>query len=319
MEAAVAAPTLRWSSVKDCPRKAVYEATGAPARQRSNKEERILFRGQSLGRDYAAFLAQTHGAENVETEVPIRWPLGTGHMDIYLTATRTAIEVLSTLHASDQMIQSKLLQLVGYIEYADFPVDAGALVILNPSDFGEDVFPVARTSRVYKDLVDEMRERVAQVQAWAADPTLIPARVCGKPADAIGRFCLHAAHCFEGWEPPPLHLVDDAEADMLASRWYALKEQERGAAKVTKDLADERKKVEGELVERVPVGQHQVGGWAVTRTHVQRSATVDLKKAEIAGYPVESLGEFLRDGAEYDTFKVARLDEAPEDFGEVPF
>src|SRR4051812_29011253 len=111
--------SFRWSSVRDCARKAVYEATDAPHRDRTEHEERILWRGKSLGRDYMLFLANKYGADQILTEVPVRWPFGTGHIDGVVIPTRTAIEVLSSAHASDAMIQSKLLQLVGYMEFAD--------------------------------------------------------------------------------------------------------------------------------------------------------------------------------------------------------
>ena len=150
----MADPMLRWSSVRACPRKAVYEATGAPARERTDREERILFRGKSIGRDYASFLTARYGADAIEAERKVVWPLGIGHIDIYLKQTKTAIEVLSSAHATDAMIHSKLLQVVGYMEH-DPEVDNGMLVVLNPSDFFEDRYPVNKDTDAYRELAAE--------------------------------------------------------------------------------------------------------------------------------------------------------------------
>lgn len=333
-------PMLRASSLRDCPRKAVYEATGAPARDRSLKEERQLFRGKSVGRDWLiSYAHESKQSIRVESgpdywvppklrcetddadilaELPIKWSLGVGHADAFETSTGKVIEVLSSAHAGQDMIHSKLLQVVLYMEHLD-AARSGALVIVDPASLDDDVLPIATTSKTYAGLVEEVRERIAQVQAWAGEGRL-PARVCAKPSDSIGRFCRFAAHCFEGWEPPALALLDDADADQLASRWYALKEQERGAGKVAKDFEKERKQVEAELDGRVPAGTHQVGGWAVTRTDVQMSPKVDLRKAELAGFPVESLVEFLKPGSSFSRWNVAPVEGEPAlDFGEVPF
>lgn len=318
-------PQLRWSSVRDCPRKAVYEAAPTPRRERTDREERILWRGKSLGREYVTFLRQRYGADQVLTELAIQWPLGVGHMDIYLRPTRTAIEVLSSAHATDQMVHSKMLQLVGYIEHADpawLPVDAGALVVLNPSDFEPEVFPLARTSRTYLELVDEMRERVAQVQAWAGHGTL-PARVCGKPTDAIGHFCLYAEHCFDGWEKPVLPLVEDPTARELVTDLYQVKRRERETKQNLAIVETERKELEQRLDDLVPVGKHAVGSLEVTRTHVERGPSFDWKKAEAAGaFDPDAFAAFFKPGASYDTWKVDRVSDGPlpaRDWGEVPF
>lgn len=321
----VAAPMLRWSSVKDCPRKAVYGATGAPARDRSDREERILYRGRSLGRDYGDFLASRDGADNVLREVQVEWEMGVGHIDLFHVPTATAIEVLSSAHASDQMIRSKLLQLVGYMEH--YPAAAGGLlVVLNPSDFSEERFPVARGTDAYQALVDDMRDRVAQLETWR-DTGELPARECRKPSDSIGLFCLHADHCFEGWEQPPPDAVLDGEAAIaVATQVAALKTSEREAKEAYEARVDARKEAEDDLAEYIGAGgTYLVGPWTVVRTDVHRRPTLDVRKAELAGVlNVDALAEFMKAGAEYSTWKVTRSEfpapgEAP-DFGEeAPF
>lgn len=99
----VETPVLRWSSVRDCPRKAVYEAAGAPHRDRTLKEERQLARGRSVGRDYIVAVAseskrtvlvasgpdfmlpyprlraESEDTADILAELPVRWELGVGH------------------------------------------------------------------------------------------------------------------------------------------------------------------------------------------------------------------------------------------------
>jgi hypothetical protein len=197
-------PMLRWSSVRDCPRKAVYEATGAPARERTLNEERTLYRGKSVGREFAIFLAARERAKGkqpwrifvasgvigewprryltsdrakaafiVEEAVP--WPLGILHPDIRVVETNTIVEVLSSAHASEDVRHSKMLQLVGQIEYTG--ANGGAVVVVDPTNLSDEIFPLAKTSKLYGELLEEMRDRVAQVQAWA-DTGAVPDRVC---------------------------------------------------------------------------------------------------------------------------------------------
>lgn len=315
-------PQLRWSAVKDCPRKAVYDATGAPARERSDREERILYRGRSLGRDYGDFLAARDGAENILREVKVEWELGVGHIDLVHVPTQTAIEVLSSAFAGDAQIQSKLLQLVGYMEH--YPAaKAGLLVVLNPSDFSEERFPVARGTDAYQALVDEMRNRIHEVERWR-DESVLPERVCRKPADAIGHFCLHADHCFTGWEAPdPDAELAGERAIAAASRASALKAAENEAGEIYKLAKEARQAAEHALDDLIPVGgRYAVGPYTVVRTDVVKRPTLDFRKAELAGVlNLEVLSEFMKPGAAYSTWKVTGTELPPpassdHDFGD---
>lgn len=322
-------PLLRWSSARVCGRKAIYEATDAAARERSDREHRILYRGRSLGRDYGDWLAARDGQDSILREVKVEWPLGIGHIDLVHLPTSTAIEVLSSAHASDAMVQSKLLQLVGYLEHYE-AAEHGLLVVLNPSDFTEERFPVARGTDAYDHLVEQMHERIAELERWR-DERVIPARVCAKPSEAIGRFCLHAEHCFNdepAWAPPrPEDVHAGVEAQQAADRVFHLKLQELEAKGVYDAAVAERKDAEAELGELVEdAGTFVVGPWFVTRSDVQMSARLDVRKAELAGaLNVEALSEFYKPGAAYSKWKVERAEfpdqpAAEYDFGdEAPF
>ncbi len=313
---------LRWSAVADCARKAVYEATVPADRDRTDRERRILWRGKSIGHDYGTFLKATYGPNAVWREVKVRWAFGVGHIDLFLRPTGTAIEVLSSAFASDEMRQRKLLQLVGYMEA--YPrAKNGCLIVLNPSDFTEDRWPVAKGTETYEALVERMRERVDELREWRSWGRL-PDRVCGKPNDAIGHFCRHAVTCFDGWEAPePVSVVDDPEAIRLAADFARAKLEERAAATTLAEWEAERKTCEAKLaaldgVDGI-VGDIRIGPYSVKRVHVQRSPSLDTKKARLAGMLNEEvLAEFMRPGASYWTTTIERRDDGavPADLGD---
>ena len=343
-------PLLRWSSVRDCPRKAVLEATGAPARDRTDAEERWLYRGKSIGRDYIVWLAAKYGKVYVASgdnwwvpphlradtadkaailaELPIEWELGVGHMDGYLKETSTALEFLSSAHASDAMIRSKLLQLTGYARHYP-PATNACLIVLDPSSLQEDRYPVAFDTEAFRHLLEECEERIEQVMAWNATGGL-PPRVCGKPGDAWGHFCRVAETCFEGWEAPePVALTQDPEAVHVATLLHAAKQEERAAKATLAEAETYRKKLENELADQPAMGLAlgalkegvRVGPFHVKRTYVQRSPSLDVKKARLAGaINDEALAEYMKPGAAYWTTTIERveLDARPpaEGFGD---
>lgn len=317
---ATARVDVRASSVKDCVRKSVYGATGAPEREWTDREHRIMFRGQRLGQDYADWLERQHGPENVAREVEIPWRFGVGHADIFLRHTRTLIEVVSSAHASDVMVHRKLLQLVLYLEHFQ-GAEAGLLVIIDPADFTEERYPVARGTDTYNGLADEVTERIESIARWR-DTGELPDRECRKPSEAIGRWCRHAETCFDGWEPDPVETIDTPEAREVASAYYQAKQAEKGAKQILATAEVERKEIEARLAELVPVGKRRIGPLEITRTHVERKPTIDTKKVELAGVPIAP--EFYKPGVTYDTFRVDRVSDEPlvtaDDFGEdVPF
>lgn len=327
-------PKFRLSSLPVCARKAVYEAIDAPARERSDRERRILFRGRELEDSYARMLAAEHDVKVVRHGDPgwrqarivrqyrVPWPLGIGHADIYLRDTRSFVEVLSSAHADTGRRRTKLMQAVGYREHAkDVASGPVALVILDPTDFSEGRVVVSPDSTLYEELRLEMEERVRQVLAWRDEGTL-PERICRKPVDAIGRFCLHASHCFDGWEPAPLEQPEDVAAvEDAARRWLDLKRQESHFNDLAKPLYNERKEVEAQLADLLEEGTWQAGGFEVTRTHVVRNS-FQLARAELdSRLPDDLLAEFTKT-SEHDRFTVTATGTSgtsADEFGEVPF
>ena len=314
MTAAVETVKLRWSSTVVCARKAIYEAEQAPAREFTDRETRIMLRGQSIGRDVATIYEYLLGPDQVEREVPIPWEFGLGHADIYLRPTRTLVEVVSAAHATEQRRHVKLLQLVGYMS-GHAECESGALLVVDPADLSEEQTLIIKGGAAYEALLAEARERVEQLRAHARDGVL-PERVCRKPSEAIGRFCLHADYCFTGWEPPePLSVVDDPETISRVHDWVWLKERERQWRAELEEFESERKRIEALLAERIEeAGEHQVGPYLVRRTDVQRSPRLDLRRALRAGVVDEELvAPYMKPGARYSTWQVTREQDAAAD------
>lgn len=320
---------VRWSSARVCARKAVYEAQDAPARDPSDKERRIMYRGKSLGRDYTIFVATANNLKievgsgpswwvppelrwdlatslsgedaGIVAEKPVRWELGVGHADLFITETGTTVEVLSSAHA-DSQVDSKLLQLAKYIQ-ADPDAKNGVLVILNPADFTEERIIVNPTSKAFQEYVARADERVEQVRAGLAGD--LPDRVCRRYTDSYGRFCRHADHCFDGYQIPETPVVDDPVTEELVLRLYELRRQEREANGEAKLLESERKQTEQRLADLLEPGEHIVGTIKVTRTVVAARESFDLRAARLAGY--EPPDDYIRLVGGHERFRVDRV------------
>lgn len=337
-------PLLRWSSVRNCPRLAVYEATNAPHRDRTIKEERQLARGRAVGHEYLVAIASEskrtvhvcsgvdfmlpypqlrapdEDAADILAELPVWWDLGVGHADAYLRDTDTVLEVLSSQHASGEMIRSKLVQAAGYARALD--ATSVCLAIVDPATLEDDRVIVASSSSRWAELMAEVDERVATVRAWADGGTM-PGRVCREPHDAIGHFCLFAAHCFEGWEPDPAADLVSEEAQQLAARLAHVKARRREVAASDRLLEREQKEVQQQLEPLVPAGEWQVGGYRVKRSDRLGRRSFDFDRADHDGrFPDGLLAEFTRVGAGYSVWDVEKTGPAvplPDNDEACPF
>jgi hypothetical protein len=333
---------LRWSSVRDCPRKAVYEATAAPRRERTLKEERQLYRGKTVGQAFVIALAHenqwkvyvasgpdymlpypelraaTEEEADVIAEMKIGWELGTGHPDLYVKQTDTILEVLSSQHASAEMIHSKLLQARGYARALD--AESIALAIVDPATLEEDRIIVTVSSPQWDDFTAECEERVAEVIRWR-ETGEIPVRVCTKPGDAWGHFCLHAEHCFDGYTPDVAGDIASEEAQQLAIRLAHVKAKRREISSSDKVLEAEQKEIQVELGELVPAGEWQVGGFLVKRSDRSRSSFKLALAQQDSRLPGELLDEFTSTST-YQVWDVEKTGPAlvlPDSEDDVPF
>lgn len=332
-------PKLRASSLRDCGRKALYEGTGTPSRDLYERERRTMFRGKSIGRDWLIMYASTHELKvyvdsgpdywvppellasslieaGIVAEVQIPWTYGVGHADAFIVETGTIIEVLSSAHASEEMKHSKILQATLYMEHYE-AAKAGALIVVSPTDLEEEVFPIAKTSASYRELVAEMRARIEQVQTWSEKGTL-PDRVCRKPADARSHFCRFDEPCFADWEPPALEEIATTPEMLDAVEELRNVQQERSViSRRDKQLKTKQKDIQGQL-DDIPVGDSRVGRFEVKKQHTDLKPKFDWEKAEMAGVFEPGLyEEFFTEGSSYDKYTLTAIEN--EDFGDVPW
>lgn len=330
-------PMLRWSSVRDCARKAVYEATGAPHRDRTLREERQLARGRSVGRDYIVAIAQesrrlihvasgsnhwvpphllapSRDVAGIIAEQPIEWALGIGHADGYIVETNTVLEVLSSQHAAPDMIHSKVLQARGYAE--GLGATSICLAIVDPATLEDERVIVTHTSPQWADLTVEMDDRVAQVLEWR-DGGEMPGRVCLQPSESHGHFCLYAEHCFAGYEPPATPDLDSPEATQLAIQLATVKAKRREITSTDRTLEREQKDIQTQLAGHVPAGEWQLDGYLVKRSPRTRiSFALDMAR-EDSRIPRELIEEFTKSST-YEVWDVERNGVMREDT-DAPF
>jgi hypothetical protein len=338
----VTSPQLRWSSVRDCARKAVFEAVGAPHRDRTLKEERQLFRGKTVGQAFVIALAHenrwkvfvdsgpdymlpypelhadSRDDADVIAELKVQWELGVGHADLYVKQTDTILEVLSSQSASVEMIHSKVLQAYGYARAID--AQSIALAVVDPATLEEDRVIVTASSPQWTDLAVECDERVAQVIAWR-DRGETPARVCGRPSESWGHFCQYAAHCFEGWQADTAEQIESEEAQQLAIRLAHIKAKRREITSSDKLLETEQKTIQEQLADLVPAGEWQVGGYLVKRSDRTRQNFKLSVAAEDSRLPREILDEFTTI-SHYTVWDVEKTGPAlvlPDEAEAVPF
>lgn len=347
MTVAVQAKPMRWSSARDCPRKAVLEALGVQGREPSERERRQMFRGRRIGQDYVLFLAasaqaqdrpyrvhvasgsdhwvpedmraDTAGEAAFLAELPVEWEFGIGHADIYATETDTVIEVLSSAHYESQA-EGKLIQAVGYARRIA-QAKAACLVVVDPSDFAEQRMIVVRGSDEWTGLETEVERRVSEIQRWR-DTGEYPARVCRKPADAVGHFCRLPEPCFEGWEPEPRPVLDTAEARAAALRFDQAKAAEKQAEAILSEAKTARMDAQADLEALdLPAGETEIGPYTVKRIDYRGRETFKLSDArKDSRIPDVLLDEFVKVGDPYSVWKISRdLDGAAvsaEDFGD---
>jgi hypothetical protein len=338
-------PSLRLSTVRDCPRRAVLEALGAPMRDLSEHDRRILFRGKEIGRVYATMLAA--GAQNsggkwrifvgsgpadawpsrwlttnpedarfiAEKRVP--WKHGVGHCDLLDLETNVVLEVLSSASPTADMRLSKLVQAVLYAEH--MPATLGVcLRVVNPSDFSDEQIVQLKGSPEYDATLAVARERLAAVDEWA---------VSGKVPDCTGEanawFCrLDDCPCKQ--PAPPLEVVDTAEARRAALTFAQAKAAESSAKAVYESAKLEREAAQILLAPLVPVGKIAVGPYEVSRIRYAPRKTFQLALAEKdSRIDSDLLAEFTKVGSEYDVLKIQRVSDetalSAEEFGAVPF
>lgn len=327
---------LRMSSLADCARKAVLEATNDPERPWDRLELGWLWRGRRVGQDWVLFVATEHewtvwpasgshewvptylragSAESADiiAEVPVRWAYGVGHADAWIKETDTLVEVVSSASGASHQ-ERKFRQLTGYLMH--YTAEVGALVTVNPSNMvEEDRLILRRNSATFQQAEAEMRDRIAGLNGR------LPERVCSKPAQARGHFCRFQTACFgEDWQPDPIQPCDEEGARMIAAELYLTKESKRRVDAEAKILDQQRRQLEDALGEIIEPGEWAVGPLTVKRTVVPRTS-FDLKAAQ-ASLPAGVLDPYVKVSTS-SRYTLTRNGDGPlldaDDFGPVPF
>jgi hypothetical protein len=332
---------LRISSLRICTRMTVYYGLGTPARERYEKERRVLFSGHRIGHDYLTMMASPAHEEprliwvasgpdewviprsllaereedaTIWAEVPVQWEFGVGHIDAFLPGTGTALEILSSASASGQMVHSKLLQLTLYI--LNYPAaERGELLIVDPRDYSEERVIIETSDRKFAALREEALDRVEQLHRWRSTGEL-PPRVCRHPRDSETWWCRVSETCFADWEEPIIPLVADEDAAaVLARKWVELKEREADPKAKIEALIEDRKAVEEELATLVAPGVSIAREFRINRSPRSRR-NFKMKLAELdSRFPDELLSEFSSESS-WDVYTIDRV--GTEDFGEDP-
>lgn len=315
---AVAVPSMRMSTIRDCPRRAIAEATGQPARELYDREHRIMYSGKVIGQSWLDMWQESHPGETVIREKKVAHEFGVGHEDGFIVSSGTVLEILSSAHASSAMVHSKLLQLTLYIEH-DPDATGGVLLIVDPRDYSDERVILVKGTDKYVTLVEEAMTRMAQVREWSTTGEL-PDRVCSKPSEARSHFCRSAEWCFEGWEPPAHEEITDETVHELVARDYHAREKEREVKATLKVIEEERKQIEAELADHVDAGEWQVSGYVVKRSDRTRRSFKLALAEEDSRIPGDLLDEFTN----VSNYTVWTIDQAlaatgDVDYGDVPF
>lgn len=310
--------SLRLSTVRDCPLRAVFEATGADAREPSERERRIMFSGRVIGSTFLDML-EAGGTGPIEREVKIPWAHGIGHADGWVPETRTLLEVLSSSSATDAAIDSKLVQLCLYMEHKQECTN-GALLIVDPRDYSDERVILTKGSPEYDKLLTVAVERLDAIDAWVATGDM---PVCAGQANSW--FCrFDQCPCKQPKEAPEEIDLPEARETVLA---FAQAKDAEKQAQAALDLAKERRMNVQAVLEGLglPVGTVKIGSYELQRIHYAGRRTFNLWLAEKdSRIPDELLADFVKQGEPYEVFKVKKVDLEPsltgDDFGkEVPF
>lgn len=302
---------------RGCDRMSVLRALGTTPAEHRGEELEWFQRGHLFEHYVVSQIERKHGKANVIRQPEIHHPLGIGHSDALIVPERTLVEVKSANAGSlkTPSFENGVMQLRIALRYRD-DADKGALYVINPSTLKPaDVFTVVLTDEDAA-FIDDMFERIGK----AIEGEQLPERMCAKPSDGRGYLCPFVESCFEGWEAPEPAEIQDPEALSVAAELAAIKQEESVHRRALDALEEGRKDAQERLGRFVPIGDSVVGSFAVKRIHKTRKASFSEKAARAAGFPMETLAEFIVGGSEWDEYRIARAAQAGDvDYGDTPF
>lgn len=294
----------RWSSAVVCPRKAVYEHTDAPRGEFDDTTLRRFRRGHAWGKivadDVVAALRADGQRPRTEEEVP--WPaaapIGIGHADIYLPRARRIVEVFSTDGTSYPA--HKGLQAAGYCTNHPNAEDAVVLVV-DRATGDERVYPIDVAE--LEPRVREIEEAVTNAIA-SGDP---PPRAADHPHAFPCSECVFRDHCWDGWDAPPLVVVDGADND--ATELADIEDSIAATKQTLKDLEADRAAVRERLAPYLTPGVPAAcGGVILRRTITAGRRSFAVGAYEAAGHRLdETAAAFVTDAAPSERWSVKRM------------
>jgi hypothetical protein len=316
---------VRMSQLAKCPRMAAYGALDTLEDERAYDPEEAYFRGKVYEAVAAERLRTQYGAEfegepNVQRQVVIPWELGEGHADCYVRSIRKLVECKSSISDSDIPMMDAIAQAGMY--FARHPeAETCEVWWFDPrrNQFKPTRIPVERPDPdVLAAKIDSVRQ--------ALDGGPLPARVCSHPKKAPEHLCPFTGTCFSTWAEPVERIQDTVVAE-LAEQWLGLKLQEALHADKAKAYQADRKEIEEQLRELVPVGKSDAEDFRVSRIEVGESYSLPLKQARASGLwndmHDEVFGQLISRRRGHERFSIERVGDkeqsAADDAGDVPF
>lgn len=288
----------RWSTAVRCARAAVYQGTGAPRAEPSQKMLGYFLRGDVFGK-YAArelvipyYRAQGRRPK-AEAEVP--WPpedpIAICHPDIIVPHEKRVIEVYS--NTGLEVLHHKCLQGAGCalaLGYREVEV-----LVIDPNTSEYITRPVDLDA-----LEPEVRQLWDAVYAGVVFGQ-VPERVCRTPWDSMAFGCPFVAHCFQDWEEPPGPTLKDINAvAALASVRNRLSE----ARKDVERLAEEER-LQRERLPIEPDVWHLAGNVEVKRQIRKGRRTLSLSDMKAAGVELPPhVQEWIKEGDPYEVWYI---------------
>lgn len=315
---------VRLSQLARCPRACALQGSGAEPAPPTERMRRYWTRGQMFSWYAWRQLCEQYGEDAIEREREVPWPLGVGHIDLYVRPERLIVEVKSSTSPSS-VIDAAMRQVRMQMRF-DPEAEHAAIYVIDPSDLDrEDFLPV----KLRDEDVAEIDRAVEEV-GRAIEGGDLPACSASDPTACRFSGCGFTEAAWAGWTPAPATTADDPRLVEAALEWY----RHRAFRLALERGVDTAKADETEARDRMlelglpPEGEVVVGGkLRVKRTKVAGRVTARIADARKAGVWTDALdellGDYVRVGEPSERLTATLLEGAelaPVDFGdEVPF
>ena len=300
-----------------CPRCCACRVAGLEPAEPTDRQMRYMRRGQLFELYVAEQFKERYGAENVETQREIRWPLGVGHADIYLRPEKLLVEVFSTTGGN---FDRKIKQVKLYL-YFDPEAEQAAVYVVDPSTLErEDVFPVQLTDTDRGEIELELHALLAVKNAGEmrketvfADALLshtgfgsLPPCVFDRPTECYFAGCAFTDAAWANWQDQFTFLSDDGLLPLVTDLVDA-NERLRGAER---EVASYREAANAHKDALARAGlesgrDYLIGPFKVRRTVVGPRHTFSLATARKAGFELpEHLQPFVKVGEGHERITI---------------